>query len=216
MAKYCMKCGEKLLPEATECGCCGAPCPNQVKVIPPLYRITDSIISRKVTAPAESPDERKAQPADKGSGKDKEKKPKSESGGETIKTVSHDKLWIGVAAFAVITIIGLFIPIVLYQDEVLVWISCGDTNPDFVVDAYLVLALSLVTGGLAIWRKRLLAMIGSVITGLSVVYDLNQEALLEAYEIAGRSVGYYLLMLGSVGLLVCGILSFVLSKRKRK
>ena len=216
MARYCMKCGEKLSPEATECDCCGAPCPNQVEVIPPLYRITDSIISRKVTAPADSPDEKKVQRADKCSGKDTGKKSKSESGRETIKTVSRDKLWIGVAAFAVITIIGLFMPIAIYQDEVFIWIRCGDTNPDFVVDAYLVLALSVVTGGLAVWRKRLLAMIGAVITSLSVIYDLNQEALSEAYNIAGRSVGYYLLMLGAVGLLVCGIMSYVLSKRKQK
>ena len=218
MTKYCMKCGQELPQEAKACDRCDTPCPEQTQNIPPLYRITDNIINGKVTAstaPAANTASSIAGGAIDGiigtkKGTNTPKAPKT----VTTREDSEKKTWIGIVLFALITIIGLFIPVASDNYDKVVLFQC-EFSKELATDAYCILIAAVAAGGMAIWGKRLLAMIVSIIAALFVIFDLNQEAMTELYDYAGTDAGYFILMLGAIGLLVCGIANYVLPKIRK-
>lgn len=212
MAKYCMKCGQELPQEAKACDRCATPCPELTQNTPPLYRITDNIISGKAAAPT-------AAVANTASG----------IAGGTIKGIVETtkipavgvknldrgkKTWIGVVLFALITIIGLFIPVASDNYDKVVLFQCAFSR-ELATEAYGILVAAVISGGLAIWGKRLLAMIASCLTAIILIMDINQEAMQEMYSYAGMDAGYFILMLGAIGLLVCGVANYVLPKIRK-
>lgn len=215
MAKYCMKCGQELPQEAKACDRCDTPCRDQTQNVLPLYRITNNIINGKVTAST-------ATTANTASGiaggaidgiigtKEGTKTPKA----VTTIVDSEKKTWIGIVLFALITIIGLFIPIASDNYDKVVLFQC-EFSKELATDAYCILIAAVAAGGMAIWGKRLIAMIVSIIAALFVIFDLNQEAMTELYDYAGTDAGYFILMLGAIGLLVCGIANYVLPKIRK-
>ena len=211
MAKYCMTCGQELAQEATTCSRCATPCPDQREKIPPLYRIADSIISGKTQEPAVT--------ATGGAGVDigKTSKTIKKKWTDIIATVrdtpkqgEKNNLRTGIAAFAVITIIGLFLPFASNGYATMAMFHCAYSS-QLALDSYIILVLALATGALAILHKRLPAMIGSVIVAITLFFDMNQEALRVFFglEDVSRSVGYFVMMIGAVGLLICGIMNYL-------
>ena len=210
MAKYCMTCGQELSQEATECSRCATPCPEQGEKIAPLYRVTDRIISGEVQLSSASAADTAGQIAGGALVKIKEEGTKVISTGvDRQKLKEGSKLWIGVAAFALITIIGMILPFAADEfGSKMAMFHCAYSK-QLALDSYIVLVLSLAAGGLAIFRKRLPAMICSVVTAVTICFDMNQTALRVFFSEVGRSVGYYVMMIGAIGLLICGVMNYL-------
>lgn len=211
MAKYCMTCGKELSQGETVCSRCGQACPDQGEKIPPLYRITDSIISGKTQESAVTTTGGAG--VDIGKTSETIKKKWTEittTGSDTFKQGEINNLRIWIAAFAVITIIGMFLPFASNGYATMAMFHCAYSS-QLALDSYIILVLALATGALAILHKRLPAMIGSIIVAITLFFDMNQEALRVFFglEDVSRSVGYFVMMIGAIGLLICGIMNYL-------
>lgn len=210
MAKYCMTCGQELPEEAAKCSRCDTPCPDRGKNISPLHRITDRIISGEVQVSAASATDTAGQIAGGVLEKLKEEGTKVKTTGiDKPKLKEGSRLWIGVAAFALITIIGMILPFAADDfGSKMAMFHCAYSK-QLALDSYIVLILSVAAGGLAMFRKHLPAMICSVIAAVTICFDMNQEAVRVFFDEVGRSVGYYVMMIGAIGLLICGVMNYL-------